>query len=333
MEYESDQVYNFLTMQIYDKKRLNQPHKNTFPLDKLAQLANHSNSDTYNGQNLANLNKRARAKYMTNSYTVALASLKSPLQKSYNNTVYGCVTTILQKENKLTSTYCKNRWCLVCNRIRTAKLISGYLPQLENIDNKYFVTLTIPNVTGAELRKSIQGMTKTFQVINKSFAYQDNKLVGIRKLECTYNPIRGDFHPHFHLLIQGKENAEILLTDWLKRYPQARIQGQDIRKADNSSVYELFKYFTKIISNKAIYIQPLDIIFQAMRNLRVYQSFGIQMISDEIEELQSELYTDIIKCDKIWTWLEQDWIDFETGELLTGYIPDESLIKIMKNKC
>jgi len=303
--------------------------KNTPSLDKLAQLATSSNSDTYSVQNLT---KRARAKYMTNSYTVALASLKSPLQKSYNNTVYGCATTILQTQNKLTSTYCKNRWCLVCNRIRTAKLISGYLPQLEKIEHKYFVTLTIPNVTGSELRGSIQEMTKKFQVINKSFANRNNKLVGIRKLECTYNPIRGDFHPHFHLIIQGKANAELLLQEWLKRFPKASIQAQDVRKADNSSVYELFKYFTKIISNKSIYIQPLDIIFQAMRNLRVYQSFGIRMISDEIEELQSELYTDIVKCDKVWTWLEQDWIDFETGEFLTGYVPDDTLIKLMKNK-
>ena len=306
---------------------------NTPSLDKLAQLATSSNSDTYSGQKLANLKKRARAKYMTNSYTVALASLKSPLQKSYNNTVYGCATTILQTQNKLTSTYCKNRWCLVCNRIRTAKLIRGYLPQLEKIEHKYFVTLTIPNVTGSELRGSIQEMIKKFQVINKSFADRNNKLVGIRKLECTYNPIRGDFHPHFHLLIQGEDNAKLLLNEWLKRFPKACIQGQDIRPADNSSVYELFKYFTKIISNKSVYIQPLDIIFQAMRNLRVYQPFGIKMISDEIEELQSEVYEDIIKCDKIWTWFEQDWIDFETGEFLTGYVPDDILIKLMKNKC
>ncbi len=298
-------------------------------LDKLAQLATSSNSDTYSVQNLT---KRARAKYMTNSYTVALASLKSPLQKSYNNTVYGCATTILQTQNKLTSTYCKNRWCLVCNRIRTAKLISGYLPQLEKIENKYFVTLTIPNVPGSELRSSIQEMTKKIQVINKSFADRNNKLVGIRKLECTYNPIRGDFHPHFHLLIQGEGNAKEIVQRWLKMNPEANIKGQDVRIADNSSVYELFKYFTKIISNKAIYVQPLDIIFQAMRNLRVYQSFGIRMISDEIEELQSELYTDIVKCDKVWTWLEQDWIDFETGEFLTGYVPDDTLIKLMKNK-
>ena len=60
--------------------------------------------------------KRARAKYFTLGLMFGLVELKSELKKSYWNTYY-CASTIEHDGNKLKSKYCKNRWCLVCNRI------------------------------------------------------------------------------------------------------------------------------------------------------------------------------------------------------------------------
>lgn len=295
------------------------------PLDKLAQLV-----PSNFGKHPETLVKRAKAKYFTNSYTKRLASLKSPLQKSYNNTIYGCSNSLIQTQQKITTRYCGNRWCVVCNRIRTAKQINGYKKQLDELENTCFVTLTIPNVCNDILRQSIKEMTHQFQLILKEFRKDKVKVIGLRKLECTYNPIRNDFHPHFHLLVSGKHIAEQIVLDWLKRYPTANRKAQDIRKADNGSVMELFKYFSKIITNKSIHVNALDTIFQAMRGLRVYQPIGIKKVSEEIEEIDSQIYEELEKAEKVWDWIDIDWIDTNTGECLTGYTPDDRIKQLVE---
>jgi hypothetical protein len=69
-----------------------------------------------------------------------------------------------------------------------------------------------------------------------------------------------------------------------------------------------------------------------MYSLRVYQAFGIKRaISEDISEIQAELYKDLEKREAIWTWLENDWIDQNTGELLTGYEPNDQIKKIINN--
>jgi hypothetical protein len=173
-------------------------------------------------------------------------------------------------------------------------------------------------------------MTHQFQLILKEFRKDKVKVIGLRKLECTYNPIRNDFHPHFHLLVSGKHIAEQIVLDWLKRYPTANRKAQDIRKADNGSVMELFKYFSKIITNKSIHVNALDTIFQAMRGLRVYQPIGIKKVSEEIEEIDSQIYEELEKAEKVWDWIDIDWIDTNTGECFTGYTPDDRIKQLVE---
>jgi plasmid rolling circle replication initiator protein Rep len=305
------------------KKNITSQNKVSDPLlDKLAQPSGFKNS----------LSKRARAKFITNAYTYRLSGLNSPLKKSYQGTYYNCATVLEQKDDKITGHYCNNRWCIVCNRIRTAKMIIGYKPQLDELQDKYFVTLTIPNVTGSDLRQVIKQMIKAFIHIKKTYHNQHKSIIGLRKLECTYNDSLNNYHPHFHIIVSGESVAHQLVIDWLKHYPEANEYAQDIRPADDNSVMELFKYFSKIVTNKTIYVQALDTIFNAMYGLRVYQAFGIKkVISEDISEIQAELYKDLEEREAVWTWLENDWIDQNTGELLTGYEPNDQIKKIINN--
>ena len=89
-------------------------------LDTLAQLRTETPSKPP-----VTLVKRAKAKFLTNGLSFPLIDLNSPLKKSYWLT-WHCTSVLLQEGQKITSRYCNNRWCIVCNRIRTAKLINGY---------------------------------------------------------------------------------------------------------------------------------------------------------------------------------------------------------------
>jgi len=306
-------------------------------LDKLAQLwTNTISNDAINTRQ--NLARRAKAKYFTQAYTKQLAQLKSTLQKSYNNTIYGCAHVLFQEGKKITSHYCNNRWCIVCNRIRTAKLIIAYKDPIAKLKELHLLTLTIRNVEADILEYKIENMQKTISTIintinkRKKRAGEKNILRGIRKLECTFNETEKTFHPHFHILVEGYQNAVDIKNEWLKHYKDEALHYlQDIRKADKDSLIEIFKYYTKIAKNKAIYIEALDVIFRAMRGKRVYQSFGIKKsVNEDIDTIQSQIIHDLEEAEKTWEWVESDWVD-KSGELLTNYKPSEKMNELVKN--
>lgn len=306
------------------EKQYAETKKNTPSLDTLAQL-----TPNLKNSGLEKLTKRAKAKHLTNAYTQRLALLNSPLKKSYNNTFYGCCTSLIQQEDKITSKYCNNRWCIVCNRIRTAKMINEYYPILTELKDKHFVTLTVPNIPGVLLRWQIKDMIKKTQLIVKQIR-KTKELKGLRKLECTINLFTRHFHPHFHFVVEGEHIAKEIVQRWLKMNPDASPKAQDIRIADDGTMLELFKYFSKIISKDTIHVKSLDKIFCAMRGLRVYQPLGIKKVSEDIDGLQSERY-DIEKLEAVWEWFEKDWYNKDTGEELTGYEPSDTVLELINN--
>jgi len=332
---------NVKTMQIYKKKfetkKLKKEGKKNLLLVTLAQLSsNYPKPQPPNTRET--LAKRAKAKYFTQAVTKKLAMLNSPLKRSYNNTYFGCSNLLLQTGDIITTKYCNNRWCLVCNRIRTAKLICGYKETLQALSDLQFVTLTIRNVKKEALKQTIEGMQHNFSDIIKTLNRKQQRLnnvkrtlKGLRKVEVTFNAIRNDYHPHLHVLISGLDNAIDIVTAWLKHYPTAEPYCQKIQKADDKTFMELFKYYTKITTNKITYITALDTIFQAMRNKRVYQPFGIlKNVTEDIETLQAQI-TDLEAAEKIWMWESCDWIDHETGECLTDYEPSENVKQLINN--
>jgi len=282
-----------------------------------------------------NYQKRARAKAFTNSYLFDLIDLKSPLVKSYWNT-YHCSRTILQEGKKLTSKYCNNRWCLTCNRIRTAKMINGYSPSIERFNDPQFLTLTIPNVEAKELRIAIEQMNSALMRIRKNLkkTYKVN-LMALRKYESTYNLKTNTYHPHFHLIVEGKTNADLLIDLWLNQFKSADRKAQDVREASDTSLVELCKYFTKIIAKDNDYNpRALDIMFRAVKGKRTFQPIGIKKdVSEDIDEIQSQEIDFKPPADDIWVYETDahDWVTAD-GELLSEYAPTEKDLKVIEQK-
>lgn len=254
--------------------------------------------------------------------------------RSYWN-MYHCAGELTKVGDKITGRYCKNRLCLVCNSIRTAVLIEKYKPVFDEWGDKtYFVTLTAKTVDAHDLNDRIDGMFKVFKTITnrirqRAHRGKSEKLEGLRKIECTYNPHSKKYHPHFHLMIKGEKQAKQVLNYWLEL---GRLEGwemsrdaQDVRQASKGSEMELFKYFTKIISSKAkdksIYLDSLDVIFKAFRSRRVFQNFGFKLPKIEKAEIQAveELKSpETENLSQIIDFLEKDKSDHvSTGALIS----------------
>ena len=311
----------------------------TFKLDTLAQLRKTEDfnlpyplvSKGYTA-NQETLGKRSSSKCLSDTFTFKLIALDGKKTKSYWQS-YWCTRIVIQKGSKLETRYCNQRWCLVCNRIRAAKLMGGYCSAIDQMVDPQFVTLTRPNVKAKRLRLTIEDMQVKFvrckDVVNYQCKEIGLKLVGIRKVECTYNAERNDYHPHLHCIVDGKEQADLLIGQWLKQHPKAKPHAQDVRPCDDP--IELFKYFTKMVSKDGhFYAKQMDIVFGAMYRKRVFQPFGgIKKQSEDVEVKEQTECDWKLPQETKWTYQTagkfSDWYN-EYGEPLTNIeIPQKTL--------
>jgi plasmid rolling circle replication initiator protein Rep len=317
-----------------------------------------------NGQNLSNPNSdrtketpppsnprehrsllnRQKAKFFSVALSLGLINNnpKSELIKSYWST-YRCNKFLYVGDDGLTSERCKQRWCTVCSRIKTGEQIDQYMPALSALENPQFMTLTAETVDQRMLPHRLDEMRKIFRKISNRRSNR-GLFKGVRKLECTYNPKTDSYHPHYHVVIDGLHNAYKFRQQWIEYHKgKARIQANDIRKANKSSLRELCKYATKLsvsMNDNEFHPQALDTIFSALKGKRLIQPFGgikvrtIKAVrAEHIDEIQANLEYDVedFGC---YQWFQDDgnWISegrISKGRKLSLYEIEEKL----KNSC
>lgn len=110
-----------------------------------------------------------------------------------------------------------NRFCPNCKKFELAKFIHSYGKTFKELliknYNPYLLTLTVPNVSGEDLRQTIDNMNKSFNRFFKLFnqpigqgkkGFKDRFMEfegALKVLEITYNKQNNTFHPHFHCMI------------------------------------------------------------------------------------------------------------------------------------
>ena len=101
------------------------------------------------------------------------------------------------------------------------------------------LTLTVPNVTDADLSKTITHMMQSFDRMFRRAEVKKVMVGFFRSLEVTYNKERDDYHPHYHviLMLQGgyfTSKGYIKRDRWLELWQEATRQPEitqvDIRR-------------------------------------------------------------------------------------------------------
>lgn len=132
------------------------------------------------------------------------------------------------------SYFCKNKLCSICNWRRSMK----YAYQTELVINEaikqypkgrfLFLTLTIKNVSGEDLNKTISEMGVGFNRLMKYKKVDKNILGYLRATEVTYSKDYENYHPHLHVLLMVKPNYfnsrgdnYITQKDWGKLWSKA----------------------------------------------------------------------------------------------------------------
>jgi len=223
---------------------------------------------------IESLGKRARAKYFNSLIVGKLIDFNKNVLGSeywterYRKTFY-CSHSLKNENGDFQSKFCKYKICIICSRIKTAQLIHKYYDAIHELEDLQLLTLTIPNCRDFELMKTIRTMNANFTKIREKLRKRKLSgepiiLRGTRNLEITFNPeyfnpkkgkehLKGDcYHPHYHCIIEGKEAAENVKKEWLKLYPEALADFQNIKPLGDSEtdLLECFKYTMKFLPEK-----------------------------------------------------------------------------------
>ena len=151
------------------------------------------------------------------------------------------------------------------------------------------------------------------------------KLHGLRKLEVTYNKDKDKYHPHFHFLIQGRAEADLLLEYWLREMSDADIKGQDIREVkvsvkDTSNLIEVFKYATKGHVTNTIEAHTEYHILRAINKKRIFQTFGDleKVFLTKLEDTDKQKNDWSASKREIWKFTPKckDWTDARGNRLV-----------------
>ncbi len=298
---------------------------------------------------------RAKRKKITQAMVLSLIDVATKKNKpdrvrTYWNT-YHCQSRIITANDRLHGKYCKNRFCTLCSSIRKANLINKYYPYIQTWEDSHFLTLTVKAIPAKELPRYCKGMLKLFAKIIDKHRKRGKRgkgiaLEGIRSLECNFNPKARTYNPHFHVLVRSRQMAEAIKQEWLIRFPKvhARPYAQHIRKVEDMTkdLIETIKYGSKIFTepdlrrkeakgeSRYVYVSALDNILTAMAGRRIFDRFGFNLPP---KESKSPNERHLIEYN-IWSYEPRtsDWVNLETGETLTGFLPSKELSILLKTQ-
>lgn len=108
---------------------------------------------------------------------------------------------------KLTNAnFCKVRLCPMCSWRRSLKIFGQVSKVMDYVEENYnyryiFLTLTVKNCYGEDLRDTLDLMTKAFNGMTRRKAFKQAIKGYFRSLEITYNNKENTYHPHFHMIL------------------------------------------------------------------------------------------------------------------------------------
>lgn len=171
-----------------------------------------------------------------------MAYFKIPGLEKYGEMLLNCgnhmqmmaCEEIMHGKKLIGANFCKNRMCVNCQSRRSGvvmdqlfDLAGGHLEKYQS-DVPLFLTLTIPNVKGEDIGKTIDRMNAG---LRKLMLRKDVKRVvrsSFRAMEITYNSERDDFHPHFHITLlvppnyfYREDGLYITHENWLRLWQQS----------------------------------------------------------------------------------------------------------------
>lgn len=142
---------------------------------------------------------------------------------------------------------CRDRLCPLCAAQRATEVAQRVLDATSAADSLRFLTLTVLS-TDAPLREQLDALYAWYREMRRTAAWRAHVVGGVATVEVTRNAETGQWHPHLHVLTDGRFWAQADIADlWERVTGSSRIV--DIRKVNRRSTVS--KYVAKYASKPA----------------------------------------------------------------------------------
>lgn len=211
--------------------------------------------------------------------SLAVSAAYFPLQElmKYGEKLFSCGSYLHFKAcphghiKKLVEAYfCRARGCPMCQWRKSLVMFHQVLELIHAHKAKYksdiplLLTLTVPNVSSAELKLMLDKMQKSWKKLSERKKFSQAIRSWFRSLEVTYNDKTNTFHPHFHILLlvplhyfTRERGLYIHRDEWLSMWQEVtglpeitqvdirRVRKKSSRKPLEAIAAEVAKYATK----------------------------------------------------------------------------------------
>jgi hypothetical protein len=175
--------------------------------------------------------------------------------------------------HRILTVMCHDRFCTPCARRRAFKIQECVKMHIKGRRCR-FMTLTLKGDKKAKLSDTIDRLYTGFRYL-RSHPIWDGVDGGAAMLELKYNDKNHHWHPHLHILVEGRFLPQAELSDaWRSITKDSHIV--DIRDArDDGAASYVAKYATKPLSTSYCHIpELLDECIEAIKGRRMILTFG-----------------------------------------------------------
>lgn len=249
--------------------------------------------------------------------------------------VHSCTTDLLFKEcpegheKHLVGTFaCKARLCPVCAWRRSlvvfhqTKAVLHEANKRENLEY-LFLTLTIKNCDGEELKEEIDLLLKAWNKLSKRKIFTKSVVGWFRALEITRNKENDTYHPHFHVILAVKPSyfkknyvtydtwkatwKDCLKIDYdpvvhIQKSRPKKTKAGESEKPIEDLVAEGAKYATKttdyIVSDEKEMDKAVEIFDKALHGRRLIAYGGILKEIYKELKFKDETEADLVNIDE-----------------------------------
>ena len=175
---------------------------------------------------------------------------------------------------RLSERRCRSRCCPRCRRFRAREVQARLLEACRRMDSRRFLTLTLRS-SDAPLADQLRHLRRSFARLRRHHLWKSRVTGGVYCVEVTYNPKRGQWHPHLHAIIDGEYVVKQALSDaWCEATGGSTIV--DIRAVSSASRVASYvaKYVAKSDDGSKVPANRLAQWAAAIHGLRLVHSFG-----------------------------------------------------------
>jgi hypothetical protein len=180
-----------------------------------------------------------------------------------------------QQRFRLRGNYCHDRWCIPCARARSRFIAANVIDHLNTHQDVRAMTLTLKH-RPVPLSAQIDRLYACFKLLKATKLWKDHVRGGAAFLEFVIAKNGSDWHPHLHILAEGKFFAQKLIAAlWFQITGDSSIVDIRLPHDLDGVAHYAAKYASKS-ADVSIYRNPekLAECISATRGRHLCQCFG-----------------------------------------------------------